>query len=142
MRPKCFPPIFSVATLKSIGLTGKVLQSARVRAVLAQERGRFCLYKNRGTRGTPSAGKVYGARVHVQNVDMASKISQSVRHACRRSYFCGPLAALLHEHDAPHPTTLRALRARDGAYIVLVQPANASRDGRLPVMILQRTFVD
>ena len=89
-----FLPIFSVATLKSIGLTGNVLQSARVRAVLAQERGRFCLYKNRGTRGTPSAGKVYGARVHVQNVDMASKISQSVRHACRRSDFCGPQAQM------------------------------------------------
>jgi len=34
-------------------------------------------YKNRGTRGTPSAGKVYGARVHVQNVDMASKFSSA-----------------------------------------------------------------
>ena len=36
-------------------------------------------YKNRGTRGTPSTGKVYGAIVDVQNVDMTSKISQSVR---------------------------------------------------------------
>ena len=38
-----FSADFFRATLKSIGLTGKVLQSARVRAVLAQELGRFCL---------------------------------------------------------------------------------------------------
>ena len=35
-----------------------------------------------------ATSKVYGAIVDVQNVDMASKISQSVRHACRSSRFC------------------------------------------------------
>jgi len=44
--PNCFPPTFSVATLKSIGLTGKVLQRACVSAVQAQELGRFCLQES------------------------------------------------------------------------------------------------
>ena len=55
-----FPPIFSVATLKSIGLTGKALQSARVRAVLAQELGRFCLQESGNPRNAICGQGLWG----------------------------------------------------------------------------------
>ena len=55
-----FSAIFFVATLKSIGLTGKVLQSARVRAVLAQELGRFCLQESGNPRNAICGQGLWG----------------------------------------------------------------------------------
>ena len=46
--------------LKSIGLTGKALQSARVRAVLAQERGRFCLQESGNPRNAICGQGLWG----------------------------------------------------------------------------------
>ena len=55
-----FSADFFRATLKSIDLTGKVLQSARVRAVLAEELGRFCLQESGNPRNAICGQGLWG----------------------------------------------------------------------------------
>ena len=55
--PNCFPPTFSVATLKSIGLTGK----SRLTTGPSFKNLVYVANKNQGARGMPYP-EVYGAQ--------------------------------------------------------------------------------